>query len=113
MGAHSNFEVLQFKHDTEGRVMSLLVGNGKQRINLISVYAPTGITERKQFIRDLNQYFYPGTPIVIGGDFNCIENDNDQFGHATAACRAGGEELKNLKATFDLVDIWRKRNKKG
>jgi len=91
--------------------MSLLVACGQRVFNLLCIYAPAGITARKEFIRDLHQYFYTGVPVIVGGDFNCIENTADQFGHATDACKAGGVELTALKANFDLIDIWRQQHR--
>ncbi|KAK3728108.1 hypothetical protein QZH41_014265, partial [Actinostola sp. cb2023] len=111
--ANSKFKVLQFQQDTAGRVMSLLVARDQQVFNLLSVYAPAGITARKEFIRDLHQYFYTGVPVIVGGDFNCIEAEVDRFGHSTDACKAGGVELTALKSNFDLIDIWRHQHKRA
>lgn len=48
----------------------------------------------------------------MGGDFNCIEADIDQYGHTTAACKAGAIELKQLRNTFNLHDAWRTEHKR-
>ncbi|KAK3731911.1 hypothetical protein QZH41_016956, partial [Actinostola sp. cb2023] len=109
--ANSQYRVLQFQQDTAGRVMSLLVACGQRVFNFLCIYAPAGITARKEFIRDLHQYFYTGVPVIVGGDFNCIESTADQFGHATDACKAGGVELTALKANFDLIDIRRQQHR--
>jgi hypothetical protein len=112
-GKRSEYRVLQFQQDADGRILSLLVGKDNHTLNLINVYAPAQITDRKDFISSLDQYFYPGSPKIIGGDFNCIEADIDQFGHTTAACKAGAKELRQLKQSFDLIRVWRSGHRKA
>lgn len=90
----SQYEVGSFTQDKEGRVLSLLVKIKERMINVVNVYCPSGITDRREFLRELHQYFYPGVPKIVGGDFNCVESDIDYFGHSTDACKAGAEELK-------------------
>ena len=108
----SDISVLAHQQDSDGRVMSLLIKKGEIKLNILSIYAPVGISERKEFFEHLHEYFYPGVAKIIGGDFNCIDSDLDQFGHATAANKAGAEEVRALKSTFDLVDSWRAEHRK-
>ena len=69
----SEFDILQWKKDTSGRVVSLLARAGEMNYNIVNVYAPTNPSERKyffEFIRD----FFPNSVKILAGNFNCIES---------------------------------------
>ena len=54
------FKYLDSKHDSEGRVMSVLVSCGSQKLNLVSVYAPNTLLPQKTFLQNLHEYFFYG-----------------------------------------------------
>ena len=56
----------------------LLCGNSK--INVVNIYAPTNLSERKAFLDSLHEFFFPADFLVIGGDFNCYEHEMDKLG---------------------------------
>lgn len=99
-----NGKVFQWKKDSEGRVLSLLIEYGDIKLNLVNIYAPTVLTERKSFFDQLHSFFFPNAKIVFGGDFNCYNYSLDKFGGNVN--KAG--DLTNLRSNFHLVDIWRK-----
>ena len=74
------FSVSQWKKDTSGRLISVLLHLGDQRYNFLNVYAPTNPRERKKFFNTLHEYMFPNSIKVIGGDFNSFESDLDKFG---------------------------------
>ena len=50
-------------------------------MRLMSIYLPNEITERKQFLREIDRFFYTSAPLIVGGDWNFVENLNlDKFG---------------------------------
>lgn len=51
--------VLSWRKDSEGRVVSLLVQTNAFKINLINIYAPTNLTDRKVFFDNLHEFFFP------------------------------------------------------
>ena len=73
-------KIKDYEIDTEGRVVSLRLElpDRKSNICLVNVYAPVEITARKNFLASLPQYFKPGFPLLLGGDFNCVESRQDQ-----------------------------------
>jgi len=100
----TQFEVLQWKKDTSGRVLSLLARLGETNYNLVNVYAPTNPSERKSFFDSIRDYFFPNSVKILAGDFNCIETEKDKFGGSFVSAN----ELKELRRNARLVDIWRK-----
>ena len=69
---HLNINLLDFKQDFEGSVMSTLVSYGHLKINLVSIYAPNTLHERKLYFQNLHEFFFTGSEWIIGADFNCI-----------------------------------------
>lgn len=72
-----DYEVVQWKRDTSGRVVSVVIKVHDYCINVVNIYAPTNLTERKVFFESLREYFLPCDAIVIAGDFNCYEYQTD------------------------------------
>ncbi len=102
--AKTDFEMLNWKKDPSGRIVSVLVSLGDFRCNLINIYAPTNQTDRKVFFDTLPDYFFPGEMRIIAGGFNCIEREKDKFGGTVTT----STDLKDLHFVFNFIDIWRK-----
>ena len=64
-----DYEVVQWKRDTSGRVVSVVIKISDYSINIVNIYAPTNLTERKVFFENLHEYFLPSDAIVVAGDF--------------------------------------------
>ena len=107
-----DFKVLDVRRDTDGRVLCLLVKWGIVRYSLLCVYAPVNVSDRKQFFRDLYQYVYPNSLVVLGGDFNCVLYDRDTSA-VSGANRAGSEELKEFLSDRSLIDAGMTLNGNG
>ena len=105
-----NITPLNFKQDFEGRVMSVLVSYGHLKMNLVSIYAPNTLRERKLFFQNLHEFFFTGSELIIGGDFNCVDSNQDKYGGNVDTGFVGTQELAKLKSDFYLTDIWRKKN---
>ena len=98
-------KVLNWLKDSCGRILSLLIETqNKSRINLMNIYAPTALTERKDFYNHLHEFFIPADFTILGGDFNCYERESDKFGGNASPARY----LSDFRSAFNLVDIWRK-----
>ena len=101
-----DYEVVQWKRDTSGRVVSVVIKVNDYRINIINIYAPTNLTERKVFFENLHEYLLPSEAIVIAGDFNCYEYQSDKTG-GNLSC---AKYLTDFCSTFNLVDAWHRLN---
>ena len=65
---NSCFEVKQWKKDFSGRIVSALATLNGLRLNLVNIYAPTNLSERKVFSDSLPDFFFPHSLKIIGGD---------------------------------------------
>lgn len=101
-----DYEVVQWKRDTSGRVVSVVIKVHDYCINIVNIYAPTNLTERKVFFENLHEYFLPCNAIVIAGDFNCYEYQTDKTG-GNLSC---AKYLVDFRSTFKLVDAWHRLN---
>lgn len=72
-------------------------------INLISIYAPTALTDRKTFFDSIHEFFIPADGVIIAGDFNCYERDLDKFGGTCSPAK----HLSDFRLTFNFVDAFR------
>ena len=106
----SNFDgnVLSWVKDSSGRVVSVLIEFSGFRVNLVNIYAPTNLTERKAFFADLHHFFIPADGLILGGDFNCYESDLDKFGGNVSLASYFSE----FHSAFNLVDIWHKQHRR-
>ena len=70
--------VSRFLFDTDGRVLSVLVQLGNTTLNIVNIYAPNTVSDRKIFLENLHLYFLSSSR-VIAGDFNCVANALDRL----------------------------------
>ena len=101
-----DYEVVQWKRDTSGRVVSVVIKVNNYCINIVNIYAPTNLTERKVFFENLHDFFLPSDSIVIAGDFNCYEFQTDKTG-GNLSC---AKYLTDFRSTFNLIDAWHRLN---
>ena len=99
-------QVVSWKRDTEGRVISVLINHNDVNLNVVCVYAPTQPTQRGLFLRSLHKFFFTGASLIICGDFNCYDNVRDKFGGNPAL----SSDFANLKSNLGLIDAWRFKN---
>ena len=103
-------EVKHIKFDYFGRYVCVDIDIDNYDFRLISVYAPNNALERKEFFNDFYTYFMGSKPIILGGDFNCIENLTlDKLGGNKNKGIDGAQQLKKIIMDFNLVDVYRKK----
>ena len=100
-------KISRYVFDTDGRILSVLVHYCNTPINLVHVYAPNTISDRKIFFEGLHDHFLSRGNLIVGGDFNCVGSSIDKFCsddiHATDK-----KSLSSLQSDFSLIDVWRK-----
>ena len=52
-----DYDVIQWKCDSSGRVVSIVIKVNNYCINIVNIYAPTNLTERKVFFENLHEFF--------------------------------------------------------
>ena len=87
-------------------MVSVVIKINDYSFNIVNIYAPTNLTERKVFFENLHEYFLPSDSIVIAGDFNCYEYQSDKTG-GNLSC---AKYLADFRTTFNLVDAWHRLN---
>lgn len=97
-------EVISWKKDSHGRVVSNLIRTNDVDLNLVNIYAPTNPSERKVFFDSLHDFFIPSSATIIGSDFNCYDNAPDKFGGNVSILK----DYESLKSIFTLIYLWRK-----
>ena len=104
--------ISRFLFDSDGRILSALVLLGPICFNIVNIYAPNIVSERKTFFERLHDYFIPNGSRVIAGDFNCIDNKLDRL-HSANTLLPDKKCLSAFLSDFSLVDVWRKINPRG
>ena len=74
------------------------------QLDLINIYAPTNLTERKVFFDNLQGYFLPSDVVIIADEYNCYDHQLDKFGENLYPAKY----LCVFCSTFSLSDAWRK-----
>ena len=100
-------KISRYVFDSDGRILSVLIHYNNASFNLVNVYAPNSISDRKVFFEGLHDYFLSRGDLIIGGDFNCVANSIDKF-RSTDIHVTDKKSLVSLKSDFSLVDVWRK-----
>lgn len=97
-------KILNFRHDSSGRIIAANIEYKSQWFRLV-VYCPNEPVERAHFIKGLDAYLRGASNIILGGDFNFVENSKlDKFGGNPIFGSAGYKELSLLKEDFLLQD---------
>ena len=104
-------KIIRYVQDTDGRILRLLVDRNSFKFNIICVYAPNTVSDRKLFFNCLHPFFLSPGNLILGSDFNCIDSDLDRL-HINSDFGADRRCLSALKSDFCLVDILRKQNPK-
>ena len=72
------------------------------------VYAPNDPRGRSEFLSDLWRHTFPGIPLFLGADFNCIESlELDKAGDDALAGDKGSVELKDFADSVSICDVFR------
>ena len=92
------------------RVLILQISIDQAKYTCVKVYAPKDPTSQCNFYRNLRDTLqqFSSAGLIIGGDFNCLLNEQDKEGGRKVSSRANSTSLiKELMETFDLSDVWR------
>lgn len=100
---------VRFLFDSDGRILSLLLDFHSFKVNLVNIYSPNTASDRKLFFSRLHDYFISQGVLIIGGDFNCVDDVLDRL-NCSAVLSMDKRALFSLKSDFSLVDVWRKQN---
>ena len=69
-----SFKLVSQARDTDGRLLCLDINLADHKYRLINVYMHNDAANRKHFINDLEGYLITPREIILGEDFNFVEN---------------------------------------
>jgi len=85
------FTKQMFYYDTVGRLVVVDASVYGSCYRLTNVYAPNNHAKRIQCFNDLHRWFIGDKILILGGDFNCVENRSiDKIGGNDACGDVGG-----------------------
>lgn len=102
-------KISRYLFDSDGRIFSMLIELGSAKINIVNIYAPNAVSDRKVFFEGLHNYFISQGELLIAGDFNCVDSTSDKL-NSTAVPSSDTAVISALKSSFLLIDVWRKKN---
>ena len=105
-----SFKLISEARDTDGRLLCLDINLADSKYRLINVYMHNDAVNRKQFTNDLEGYLITPREIILGGDFNFVENiELDKMVGNLQLGNSGAVNIALLKDDFFLVDAFRKK----
>ena len=69
-----DFEDLGVIRDFDSRVINVKLSLYNWMFQIMCVYAPNDPRGRSEFFSDLWRHAFPGIPLFMAGDFNCIDS---------------------------------------
>ena len=107
---NSEVEVTHFSFDYFGRYCYIDIKLYDFELRIVSVYAPNNPLERKTFFSDIYHLFLGTKPILLGGDFNCVDNlQLDKLGGNPSRGNDGVIQLMNIINDLNLKDCFRNK----
>ena len=107
----TQYDVIEDDVDQNGRHILCTVKLNEMKLHIMNVYAPNNEYERVKFFNDIQTHFVNADGcIIIGGDFNCVINNDIDRKNCKSSADIGQIDLSNVMNNFDLEDVWRRRN---
>ncbi len=76
-----DYKLEKHEYDFDGRLLFVDIEIHDVKYRIINIYAPNIEKDRKVFFVNLSRYLTCNRHIIMGGDFNCVENSTiDKFG---------------------------------
>ena len=108
LSSQLRYKLDNYTYDHAGRLLCIDLNMAGSNIRLLNVYAPNCPVERRQFFNELQNCMITSREIIMGGDFNCIENlELDKMGGNIHKGTDGANILLKLKSDFYLCDVFR------
>ncbi|CAF1671881.1 unnamed protein product, partial [Didymodactylos carnosus] len=69
-----HFRLIDSSTDLIGRIVCAKLNVNNISLNVVNVYAPSDLDERKSFFLQLRSFIPSGRWTLVGGDFNCVSD---------------------------------------
>ena len=101
-------KVDNFSNDFEGRILKVNITYADTAFCLVNVYLPNITSLRSEKIRELHDWLVTDRILVLGGDFNFVEDrDLDKLGGDALNGSHGIKAWRELASKFNLIDTFR------
>ena len=111
LAGHKEIKFGQVLGDNQGRVMSVEVNVHNKKFHLVNLHAPNSgggqaTSTQKYFFENLDPYLQTNNPLIIGGDFNYVEDPSrDRLPPANHSHdRVGKTAFQQIKNVYGLSD---------
>jgi len=105
-----NFNLEHFEYDTNGRLLVVDLKLNDARFRVLNVYAPNKSVERREWLKQLGRWMSGNRNLVIGGDFNFVEDTSiDKVGGNAVYGDSGSDIFAKHKQDFHLFDPFRRK----
>ena len=106
-------EIIDIDVDSDGRYIKIIICIAGTLYRVLGLYAPNKKKQQIEFFIKLKEILNDNFDAenIIGGDYNCTFNTLlDRINCVSKNNDPGKKDLVNLMRTYDLEDIWRRRN---
>lgn len=97
--------------DNSHRMTDIMFRIGSTFVRVVSIYAPAKDVFKRPFFTELRQLLdrshRSDQSMIMGGDWNCVENQSIDSEEIHRNCNAGGQEMREIAVTHALTDVYR------
>ena len=103
------FNIISVTNFVDGRATSIKLTFNDQNIQIVTIYAPNNSVDRKRFNVNISAILDDDYIHILGGDFNCSQNNQKDRDPKQNNKDQGLKELNDMMQQCSLEDIYRKR----
>ena len=98
--------------DSNGRIITIVIDKNNTTMQICNIYAPDTPANRPNFYNNIPQYLTQNCPVILGGDFNMVEDPKMDRGcvQSLPQFTTGLTQLQTLTSSHNLKDVWRHQN---
>ena len=94
--------------DQKGRILTLVFETQNTKVQIMSIYGPN--RQKERFFQNLDQFTELGPPLIVGGDFNMVENNDLDRSKCRNPSTDGQKAFHDFKTNMDITDPFRTNN---
>ena len=87
------------------RIVCVKLKYKNEEINLVNIYAPNSVQEQIEFIEELNEILHQKKRVILGGDFNFVENDQSDRYNVRKSKFVLKRNVKEWVKLFNIMNL--------
>ena len=104
-----DFTINSITNFENGRITSIKLSYNSLNIQIVNLYAPNNAADRRLFNSNIASILDDDYIHILGGDFNCSQNNLIDRDPKQNNKDKGFKELEDIKVQYNLEDIYRQR----